>query len=53
MHREAVLSTNMYDKRDNAIDNNDDGVLLLLLNDELLRRQSYISFSAGVIYRSG
>ena len=29
MYREAVLSTNMYDKRDNA----DDGVLLLSLND--------------------
>ena len=44
----------MYDKRDNAIDNDDDGVLLLLsLNDELLRRQSYVSFSPGVMYMSG
>ena len=42
----------MYDKQGNANDNDDDGVLLLSLNDELLRRQSYVSFSAGLIYKS-
>ena len=45
------MSTDMYDKRDNAIDNDDHGLLLLSSNDDLLRRQSCVPLSAGLIYR--